>query len=285
MKPTVSSYLVSTSWLADHLHAPDIAIIDASWHLPAAKRDAKAEFLAAHIPGAQFFDIDEISDTSSPYPHMLPSPEKFASRMRRMGIGDGKQVVAYDSVGLFSAARAWWMFRVFGHDAVAILDGGLPKWKAEGRTLEEGPPPKPQERHFTARFQSTMVRDKADVQRAVAAKSATIADARSLPRFAAEEPEPRPGVRGGHIPGARNVHYVTLLESDGTLKSPEEIAKVFAAAGVDVSKPVITSCGSGVTAAILSLGLALIGARDHALYDGSWSEWGAAADTPVATGR
>ncbi|MFO0993401.1 MAG: 3-mercaptopyruvate sulfurtransferase [Hyphomicrobiales bacterium] len=280
----MSPYVVSTEWLAERLNAPDISIIDASWHLPAAKRDAKAEFLEGHIPGAQFFDIDAISDTETSLPHMLPSPEKFASRMRKLGIGDGKKVIAYDAVGLFSAARAWWMFRVFGHDDVAVLDGGLPKWKAEGRPLEDGPATKPQERHFTARYQAMMVRDKADVLRAVEKHDAAIADARSLPRFSAQEPEPRPGVRGGHMPGAKNVHYATLLRPDGTLKSPDEIAKVFAAAGVDVAKPIITSCGSGVTAAILSLGLTLIGAKDHGLYDGSWSEWGAASDTAVETG-
>lgn len=280
----MSPYVVSTEWLAERLNAPDISIIDASWHLPAAERDAKAEFLEGHIPGAQFFDIDAISDTETSLPHMLPSPEKFASRMRKLGIGDGKKVIAYDAPGLFSAARAWWMFRVFGHDDVAVLDGGLPKWKAEARPLEDGPARMPQERHFTARYQAMMVRDKADVLRAVEKRDATIADARSLPRFSAKEPEPRPGVRGGHMPGAKNVHYATLLRSDGTLKSPDEVAKVFAGAGVDVSKPVITSCGSGITAAILSLGLTLIDAKDHALYDGSWSEWGAASDTPVETG-
>ncbi len=278
-----SPYIVSTQWLAERLDAPDIAIIDASWHLPAAKRDAKAEFLAERIPGAQFFDIDDISDSDTTLPHMLPSPEKFASRMKKLGIGDGKKVVAYDTAGLFSAARAWWMFRIFGHDDVAVLDGGFPKWKAEGRPIDEDPPGRPQERHFSARFQSMMVRDRNDVLNAV--KTGTqIADARSPGRFSGFEPEPRPGMRSGHMPGAANVHYATLLKPDGTLKSPDEIAKVFAAAGVDVKKPVITSCGSGITASILTLGLTLIGAKDHALYDGSWSEWGARSDTPVATG-
>jgi len=280
----MTEQLVSTQWLADHLDSPDIAILDASWHLPTAKRDAKAEFLAGRIPGAQFFDIDEISDTSSPLPHMLPAPEKFASRMRKLGIGDGKKVIAYDAAGLFSAARAWWMFRVFGHDDVAVLDGGLPKWLAESRPLEEGPPAKPQERHFTARFQSMMVRDMPDIAMAVRTGAAQIADARSPGRFRGEEPEPRPGVRAGHMPGARNVHYAALLKPDGTMKSEADIAKVFAAAGIDPARPVITSCGSGVTAAILTLALTTLGARDHALYDGSWSEWGAAPDTPVATG-
>lgn len=279
-----SPYVVSTQWLAERLDAPDIAIIDASWHLPAAQRDAKAEFQAARIPGARFFDIDDISDTATTLPHMLPSAEKFASRMKKLGIGDGKKVIAYDTAGLFSAARAWWMFRIFGHDDVAVLDGGFPKWKAEGHPIDEDPPAQLQERHFSARFQSMMVRDKADVLAAIGNGTSQIADARSPGRFTGKEPEPRPGVRSGHMPGAANVHYATLLRADGTLKSPDEIAKVFADAGIDVKKPVITSCGSGVTAAILTLGLTLIGAKDHALYDGSWSEWGAAADTPVATG-
>lgn len=279
-----SPYVVSTDWLAERLHAPDIAIIDASWHLPTAKRDAKAEFQSARIPGAQFFDIDDISESATTLPHMLPGAEKFASRMRKLGIGDGKKVIAYDTAGLFSAARAWWMLRIFGHDDVAVLDGGFPKWKAEGRPIDEDPPALAQERHFSARFQSMMVRDKADVLAAIKSGKSQIADARSPGRFTGKEPEPRPGVRSGHMPGAANVHYATLLKPDGTLKSPDEIAKVLAASGIDVKKPVITSCGSGVTAAILTLGLTLIGAKEHALYDGSWSEWGAATDTPVATG-
>lgn len=276
----MSNEIVSTEWLGQHRGSPDIAILDCSWHLAASGRDSKKEFGEGHIPGAQFFDIDEISDTASPLPHMLPSPERFASRMRKMGIGDGKRVIVYDAAGLFSAARVWWMFKVFGHDDVAVLDGGLPKWRAEHRALAEGPAPKPQERHFTARYQSMMVRDMADVR---SCKS-QIADARSPGRFRGEEPEPRPGVRAGHMPGAHNIHYATLLKPNGTLKSPGEIGAVFASAGIDISKPVITSCGSGVTAAVLSLGLTLAGARDHALYDGSWAEWGAAADTPIATG-
>ena len=280
----MSTDIVSTTWLSDHLGSPDIAIVDASWHLPTANRDARREFLSAHIAGAQFFDIDELSDTTSPLPHMLPSPEKFSSRMRKMGIGDGKRIVAYDTTGLFSAARAWWMFKVFGHDDVAVLDGGLKKWIAEGRAVEDGPAPKPQERHFTARFRGSMVRDMREVTAALRTGSAQIADARSGTRFRGEEVEPRPGVRAGHMPGARNVHYASLLNADGTLKPPEGIRQAFEAAGIDLSKPVITSCGSGVTAAILTLGLTLLGVRDQALYDGSWTEWGGAVDTPVATG-
>ncbi|HUR43627.1 MAG TPA: 3-mercaptopyruvate sulfurtransferase [Aestuariivirga sp.] len=280
----MSGDLVSTEWLAQHLGSPDIAILDASWHFPASGRDAKKEFAEGHIPGSQFFDIDEISDTASSLPHMLPSPEKFSSRMRKMGVGDGKRVIVYDSQGLMSAARAWWMFKVFGHDDVAVLDGGLPKWKAENRGLAEGPAAKPQERHFTARYQSMLVRDKADVSAALRSGIEQIADARSAGRFQGQEPEPRPGVRSGHMPGARNVHYQALLKPDGTFKSPQEISAVFTQAGIDIKKPLVTSCGSGITAAILNLGLTVANARQHALYDGSWAEWGADPDTAVATG-
>jgi thiosulfate/3-mercaptopyruvate sulfurtransferase len=275
----MSDHLVTTDWLGDHLASPDLAILDCSWHMPATKRDAKAEFSAQRIPGAQFFDIDEIADTASGLPHMLPSPEKFSARVRKLGIGDGKRVICYDTAGLFSAARVWWMFRVFGHEDVAVLDGGLPKWLAEGRTLEDGPPLKPQERHFTARMQTMMLRGKDQVAKG----KAQIADARSPGRFKGLEIEPRAGVRPGHIPGARNVHYATLLNADGTLKSREELAGIFAGAGVDIAKPVITSCGSGVTAAILTLGLTLLGAKDHALYDGAWTEWGGDPALPVET--
>ena len=280
----MSNDIVSTEWLAAHLGSPDIAILDASWHLPTAKRDAKAEFHGAHIPGAQFFDIDEISDTASSLPHMLPSPEKFASRMRKLGVGDGKRVIAYDTVGLFSAARCWWMFKVFGHEDVAVLDGGLKKWLAEGRSVQDGEPVTPQERHFTARYRAMMVRDQTDVAAALASGTAQLADARSPTRFRGEEAEPRAHVRAGHMPGASNVHYASLLRADGTLKIPGDIEAVFTAAGVDVAKPIITSCGSGITAAILNLALSQIAARNHTLYDGSWTEWGGNPDAAVATG-
>jgi thiosulfate/3-mercaptopyruvate sulfurtransferase len=276
--------VVSTEWLAGRLGNPDLAIIDASWHLTTAGRDARREFMAERIPGARFFDIDALSDTETSLPHMLPSAEKFASSVGKLGIGDATQVICYDTAGLFSAARVWWMFRVFGHDDVAILDGGLVKWKAEGRPIERGPPPdEPEEQRFTARFRADMVRGKSEVRRETG-RGALVVDARSPGRFRGEEPEPRKEVRAGHIPGARNVHYATLLNPDGTLKPLQDIARVFADAGVDVSRPVITSCGSGVTAAILTLGLTLLGAKEHALYDGSWTEWGSDPDLPAATG-
>lgn len=277
-------WLVSTEWLADHLDAPDVAIVDASWHLPNVSRDAHAEYLAERIPGAVFFDIDEIADTASPYPHMLPSPEKFASRMRKAGIGDGKRVIIYDSYGLFSAARVWWMFRVFGKEDVAVLDGGLKKWKAEGRPLEEGPPKRPQERHFTARYNSMMVRDKADVMKALD-QGLQVVDARGAGRFTGTEPEPRAGLKSGHMPGARNLPYTKLLNADGTMKNADGIRTAFAEAGIDPGRPLITTCGSGVTAAVLSLGLAQIGSQKNALYDGSWSEWGADPALPAVTGE
>lgn len=280
-----SDYLVSTGWLADHLDAPDVQIVDASWHLPGSGRDAKAEFRDGRIPGAIFFDIDDLSDEDSSLPHMLPSSVKFSSRMRKMGIGDGKRIVVYDSAGLFSAARAWWMFRVFGHEDVVILDGGLKKWKAEDRELDDTPPAPRQERHFSARQQSIMVRDRDDIKAAISDGRSQIADARSPGRFSGEEKEPRAGLRSGHMPGAVCVHYARLLNDDGTVRKTDEIKKVFTDAGIDMSKPVITTCGSGVTAAILTLGLTLLGHQDNALYDGSWSEWGALPDAPVDTGH
>ncbi len=266
--------LVSTDWMHAHLGAPDIVILDASWHMPATKRDPRAEFLSRHIPGAQFFDIDGTSDPATTLPHMLPTPAKFASDVKKLGVGDGKKIICYDVAGLFSAARCWWMFKVFGHDDVAVLDGGLPKWLAEGRAVAEGAAHRPQERHFTPRLRASMVRSLDDVANAIAAGSAQIADARSGPRFRGEEAEPRPGVRAGHMAGARNVHFSSVLNSDGTLKPVDGLRQVFAAAGVDLARPVITSCGSGVTAAILSLALTELGVKDHALYDGSWTEWG-----------
>ncbi|MWB79413.1 3-mercaptopyruvate sulfurtransferase [Pseudooceanicola sp. 216_PA32_1] len=275
--------LVSTDWLAAHLKDPDLRILDASYFLPGVDRDAKAEYDAAHIPGARFFDIDEISDQRSDLPHMAPPVEKFMSRMRAMGVGDGHQVVVYDSQGLFSAARVWWLFRLMGQNDVAVLDGGLPKWQAEGREIEDMPP-MVRDRHMTVRRQNQLVKDVTQVSAASKLGDYDIIDARAANRFRGEAAEPRPGLRSGHIPGSRNVPFTTLLNDDKTMKTPDEMRAVFEAAGVSLSKPVITTCGSGVTAAVLSLALEIIGKRDHSLYDGSWAEWGAFPTVPVATG-
>jgi thiosulfate/3-mercaptopyruvate sulfurtransferase len=275
----MTSDLVTTEWLAQHLSDTDVVILDCSWHLPAAKRDARAEYLSGHVPGALFCDLDQISDQQSSLPHMLPKPEEFAENMGRLGIGNDTHVICYDAAGLFSAARVWWMFRVFGHDKISVLDGGLPKWKSECRALAAGEGKLKPPKTFTACFNAAVVADKSAVKSA-----RQVADARSTPRFRGEEPEPRAGVRPGHIPGSCNVHYASLLNANGTMKEPDEIAKIFQAAGLDAGEPIVTSCGSGVTAAVLSLGLKRIGATDHKLYDGSWAEWGAAPDTDVATG-
>jgi thiosulfate/3-mercaptopyruvate sulfurtransferase len=274
------SPIVSTEWLATHLSAPDVRIVDASLHLPDAKRDAKAEYAEAHIPGAVFFDIDAISDTSSPYPHMLPAPEKFASRVKALGLGDGHRIVVYDGAGLFSAARVWWMFRVMGHEEVFVLDGGFPKWRAEGRPTDDMPNARTT-RHFTPRPNNLILRDAAQVKENLTTKREQVVDARSPGRFSGSEPEPRPGVRSGHIPGAKNLHYAKLLNPDGTLRKPDALAAVFQEAGIDTAKPIVASCGSGVTAAIILLALEAIGAPDGALYDGSWSEWGSRHDLPL----
>jgi thiosulfate/3-mercaptopyruvate sulfurtransferase len=275
--------LVSTDWLAQHLKDPDLRILDASWHMPAAGRDAKAEYDACHIPGARFFDIDEISDHRSDLPHMAPPVEKFISRMRAMGVGDGHQVVVYDASGLFSAARVWWLFRLMGKMDVAVLDGGLPKWQAEGREVEDMAPVV-RDRHITVQRQSGLVKDVTQVAHASKLGEAEIIDARATPRFRGEVAEPRPGLRAGHIPNSKSLPFGTLLNPNGTMKDPADLKTAFTEAGVDLSKPAITTCGSGVTAAILSLGLERIGHRQHALYDGSWSEWGMYPDLRVSTG-
>lgn len=275
--------LVSTDWLERHLKDPDLRILDASWFMPGSERDAKAEYAAGHIPGARFFDIDEISDHRSSLPHMAPPSEKFISRLRAMGVGDGHQVVIYDSQGLFSAARVWWTFRLMGKKDVAVLDGGLPKWKAEGREIEDLPPVI-RDRHITVSRQNQLVRDVTQVAHAAKLGLAEVVDARSAERFRGEAPEPRAGLRSGHIPGSRNLPFGQLLNGDGTMKDPAALRAAFESAGVDLSKPVITSCGSGVTAAILALALERIGHRDWSLYDGSWAEWGMFEDLPVETG-
>jgi thiosulfate/3-mercaptopyruvate sulfurtransferase len=275
--------LVSTAWLAAHRSDPDLRVIDASWYLPDMGRDAKAEYKAAHIPGARFFDIDEITDSRSNLPHMAPPPEKFVSRMRAMGIGDGHQVVVYDGAGLFSAARVWWTFRLMGKTDVAVLDGGFPKWQVEGREVEDMLPVL-RDRHITVSRQHGLVKDVTQVAHAAKLGEAEIIDARSAARFKGEAPEPRPGLRSGHIPGSKNVPYASLLNPDGTMKPVADLRAVFEAAGVNLSKPAITSCGSGVTAAILSLALERMGHKNHALYDGSWAEWGMYEDLAVEKG-
>lgn len=275
--------LVSTDWLGERLNAPDIRILDASMYLPTDGRDGRELYAQAHIPGARFFDIDDVSDDHSPLPHMLPPVEKFVSRVRKMGIGDGHRIVVYDQQGIYSAARVWWMFRLFGHEDVAVLDGGLPKWQAEGRPVDDIDPD-PRERHFTGRRNSSMVRDVTQMARAVKLRDEQIVDARAAGRFRGEEIEPRKGLRSGHIPGSVNVPFKTLLNDDQTMKSPEETREIFEAAGVDLTKPVATTCGSGVTACVLTLALHRLGHTRNAVYDGSWVEWGAYDDLEVETG-
>ena len=277
-RPPASHRLVTTQWLADHLDAPDIVVVDGSYYLPTMKRNAREEYLAAHIPGAVFFDIDAISDHTSDLPHMLPRPEAFASAMRGLGIGDGQTIVVYDGVGLYGAARVWWTFRVFGAKDVFILDGGFPKWKQEGRPIDFGEV-KRLPRHFTARMDHAAVAGLADVQKALAG-GAQVVDARAADRFRGQAPEPRPHLRSGRMPGSLNVPFQGLIE-DGRLAPPERLAAAFAAGGVDTNKPVITSCGSGVTAAILTFALDALGKEQGRLYDGSWSEWGARQDLPI----
>lgn len=275
--------LVSTEWLAQHLNDPDLRVLDASWYMPAMKRDARADYAAGHIPGARYFDIDDVSDARSDLPHMAPPPEKFMSRLRAMGVGDGHQVVVYDGLGMFSAPRVWWLFKLMGKDDIAVLDGGFAKWQAEGRAVEDMDPIV-RDRHMTVRRQAHLVRDVTQVSAAAKLKNTEVIDARSPARFTGAAPEPREGLRAGHIPGSKNVHYQDLLAEDGTLKDNDSLRAVFEGAGVDLSKPAITTCGSGVTAAILSLAMERIGKTDHSLYDGSWAEWGAFAPLPVATG-
>lgn len=269
--------LISTADLAARLGDPDLRIVDASWHLDG--RDARPDFEAERLPGAVFFDLEASSDPDSPLPHMLPSPAAFAARMGGLGLSDAHRIVVYDTVGIRSSARAWWMFRVMGAPDVRVLDGGLPKWRAEGRALEHGPVPRPQPAVFAPRPDPTAVADLKAVREALSGQSQVI-DARAAARFRGEAPEPRPDLRSGHMPGALNLPFPEVLRPDGTMKPPAELAAAFRAAGVDLDRPVVTSCGSGVTAAILTLALAVLG-RDSRLYDGSWAEWGGRADTEV----
>jgi thiosulfate/3-mercaptopyruvate sulfurtransferase len=274
--------IITTDWLTAHLGDPDLRVLDGTWHMPQLKRDPRAEFAQAHIPGAVFFDIDAIADHGTSLPHMLPSAAEFAAAVGALGIGSGDRVVVYDVRGVISAARVWWTFRAFGHDAIAVLDGGLRKWQAEGRPVEAGQP-KPAARAFTARPRPELVRDVEAMRANVSSRGAQVLDARSRGRFAGTEPEPRAGLRGGHIPGSLNLPYETLYRPDGTLKPPDEIRAAVTASGIDLGRPIVTTCGSGVTASVLALALHQLGRPDVAVYDGSWSEWGGRADTPIAT--
>jgi thiosulfate/3-mercaptopyruvate sulfurtransferase len=277
--------LVTTAWLAEYLGRPGIAIVDATYHLPTVKRDARAEYEREHIPGAQFFDVDKIADPESDLPHMLPAPADFARAAEALGIGSDDHVIAYDTYGLMSAARPWWMFRAFGHDRVSVLDGGLPKWKREGRPLTGAASAPARGKAFRAAFRPEMVRSKDQLLANLGSRAETVLDARAAGRFQGTAPEPRQGLRSGHIPGSRNLPFNRLLDpADQTMVAPEQLKRLFAEAGIDAAKPVVTSCGSGVTACVLALGLEQIGAKRVAIYDGSWSEWGLPGNTPVESG-
>ena len=275
--------LVSTEWLAEHLDATDVRIVDASSVLPNVDRNPRAEYLDMHIPGAQFFDINEIANTDHALPHMLPSAEKFSSKMRKMGLGDGIKVITYDSNGGFSAScRAWWMLRVFGHEDVAILNGGLPKWVAEGRVINNFSP-KPRERHFTARENNSLVRDVGQMLANIEGSQEQVADARSPGRFSGVDPEPRPSSKKGHIPGSVNLPYNLLMDGDNNyvFRSADEIMDAIQSVGIIPEKPLIATCGSGVTACVIALAFYLVGYKETAVYDGSWAEWGEHHATPV----
>lgn len=271
--------LVSTGWLAERLGTPDLKIVDGSWHMPAANRDAAAEFRTAHIPGAVFLDIDAVSDHATDLPHMLPAPADFEAAIGALGISNSDQVVVYDTAGIFSAPRVWWMFRAMGHANVAVLDGGLPAWQAEDCPVETGEA-SPEPTTFTARPRPGLVTDLDSLRTTLADGTARVLDARPAPRFDGKAPEPRPGLRTGHMPGAANIPFTDVL-SGNRLAAADALEDIFEAKGVTPGTPAVTTCGSGVTAAILSLALARIGLGPSSLYDGSWAEWGGRDDTPI----
>ena len=276
--------MVSTAWLEERLKGPGIRVVDGSWYLPGSGRDAVTEYLAGHIPGAVFFDLDASSDTSTSLPHMLPSPEAFASRMSSLGLNDTDDLVIYDGSGAnLSAARVWWTFRVFGHARVSVLDGGLGKWGAEKRPVEQGMVTLAPGR-FTARLAGNLVRDLADMLANVRGRREQVVDLRPEGRFIGRDPEPRPGLRVGHMPGSRNFPYTDLVAADGTILPEDELRRRLTAAGIDLSRPVVATCGSATSACALVLALELLGHRNTAVYDGAWSEWGGLPDTPVETG-
>jgi thiosulfate/3-mercaptopyruvate sulfurtransferase len=275
--------LVTTEWLAGESGKSDLVIFDATKYLPNEDKDGKAEFLKSHIPGARYFDIDEIADPDTTLPHMVPTPGRFEKLMGAMGVSNASRIVFYDQKGLASAARGWWLMGLFGHDQAAVLDGGLPKWVREARSTQAGASAVPVPATFLAEYRASRLRGVGDLMRNVASRSELVLDARAAGRFTGATPEPRPGMRSGHIPGSANVPYTDLLLPDGTFRSPTEVKARFAKAGIDSSRPLVTSCGSGVTACILTLGLRLAGLPEGAVYDGSWTEWGGRADTPVET--
>ena len=277
--------VVSAEWLRSHLTAPDVRVLDCSYFMPGSPQTGRQIYDAHHIPGARFFDIDDVADTDSSLPHMLPSPEKFSSRVRRLGLGDGHRVICYDQNGFLASARVWWMFRAMGHGNVAVLDGGFEAWRNAGGAVEDLPPHFHADRHFTVRPRRDLGRDIGQMKATATTKTAQIVDARAAPRFRGEVEEPRPGLRRGRIPGSINVPFATVVAPDGRMKSEDELKAVFDKAGVDLSKPIVNTCGSGVTAAILALAQSLAGHDDAAVYDGSWSEWGKPeSETPVETG-
>jgi thiosulfate/3-mercaptopyruvate sulfurtransferase len=277
--------LVSTDWLAGRLGRPNLRVLDGSWYLPASGRNPAAEYDAAHIPGALFFDLDATSDAASPLPHMLPPADAFALQMGALGLGDDDDLVVYDGSGAnISAARVWWTFRVFGHSRVAVLDGGIGKWRREGRPVEQGTVTLPPAR-FTARLDPAAVRDLAAVRANLSHPVEQVVDARPSGRFTGTEPEPRPGLRGGHIPGSRNLPYNELVAADGTLLPPDALRRRLAAAGIDPARPIVATCGSGTSACALVFTLHVLGHDAAAVYDGSWTEWGGREDTPIATGK